>query len=113
VRPLSVSILKGRKGLTFSQSTKIWRVIDLAKIMLPGIEATQLSAPLRLLAIWSSCAAKHANARSHMMKMRIILRIVPTARTKFVLFWVSFTLSESLNLRGELFLRKERNTLVA
>jgi hypothetical protein len=110
VRPLSVSILKGRKGLTFSQSTKIWRVIDLAKIMLPGIEATQLSAPLRLLA---TCAAKHANARSHMMKMRTILRIVPTARTKLVLFWVSFTLSESLNLRGELFLRKEGNTLVA
>jgi len=48
-----------------------------------------------------------------MMKMRIILRIVPTARTKFVLFGVSFTLTESLNLRGELFLRKERNTLVA
>ena len=45
MRPLSVSILKGRKGLTFSQSTKIWRVIDLAKIMLPGIEATQLLAP--------------------------------------------------------------------
>jgi hypothetical protein len=48
-----------------------------------------------------------------MMKMRTILRIVPTARTKLVLFWVSFTLSESLNLRGELFLRKEGNTLVA
>ena len=46
-----------------------------------------------------------------MMKMRIILRIVPTARTKFVLFSVSFS-SESLTLRGELFLRMERNTSV-
>jgi hypothetical protein len=45
-----------------------------------------------------------------MMKMRIILRIVPTARTKFVLFSMSFT--ESLTLRGELFLRMERNTSV-
>jgi hypothetical protein len=31
---------------------------------------------------------------------------------EFVLFSVSFTLSESLTLRGELFLRMERNTSV-
>jgi hypothetical protein len=45
VRPLSVSILKGRKGLTFSQSTKIWRVIGSEKIMLPGTGANSGVSP--------------------------------------------------------------------
>ena len=51
MRPLSVSILKGRKGLTFSQSIKIWRVIDLAQNTAAGNGSNSVVSPLRLLAV--------------------------------------------------------------
>ena len=49
----------------------------------------------RSLSWRSSRAVNHASARSHIMKMRIVLRIERMARAKFVLLSVSFTLFES------------------
>ena len=43
----------------------------------------------------SSRAVNHASARSHITKMRIVLRIERMARAKFVLLSVLFTLFES------------------
>jgi hypothetical protein len=67
----------------------------------------------RSLAWRSSRAANHASARSHIMKMRIIVRIERMARAKSVLLSVSFTLLHPCLTRGELLVPMERNPSVA
>jgi hypothetical protein len=67
----------------------------------------------RALSWRSSRAANHASARSHIMKMRIVLRIERMARAKSVLLSVWFTLLNPGLTRGELLVPMERNPSVA